>query len=111
MSIFSSCFSGSQLSKDLRLIENGEYRITDEEEVNEDDEDYEGLPSGHLYLWYPEILKIIAFKQILFYYSELAVKRLLLKYFSLCLRAIMRIVYNPNNFYSLLRIVLKTELN
>lgn len=50
MSIFSSCFSGSQLSKDLRPIENGEYRIRDEEEVNEDDEDYEGQPSGHLYL-------------------------------------------------------------
>ncbi|KAA0709712.1 Kazal-type serine protease inhibitor domain-containing protein 1 [Triplophysa tibetana] len=41
---------GSHLSKDLRPIEKGEYRITDEEEVNEDDEDYEGRPSGHLYL-------------------------------------------------------------
>ncbi|XP_065120114.2 kazal-type serine peptidase inhibitor domain 2 [Paramisgurnus dabryanus] len=41
---------GSHLSKDLRPIENGEYRITEEEEANVDDEDYEGRPSGYMYL-------------------------------------------------------------
>lgn len=89
MPTFSSCFSGSQLGKDLRPIENGEYRITGDEEVNEDDEDYEGQPSGHMYLWDPEIIKIIAFKQIPFYYFEPAVNRVLLKYSSPSFGAIM----------------------
>uniref|UniRef100_A0A8C1T452 Kazal-type serine peptidase inhibitor domain 2 n=1 Tax=Cyprinus carpio TaxID=7962 RepID=A0A8C1T452_CYPCA len=40
---------GPQLSKEFRQKENGAYRISGEEE-NVDDEDYEGQPSGYMYL-------------------------------------------------------------
>ncbi|XP_052006246.1 kazal-type serine peptidase inhibitor domain 2 [Xyrauchen texanus] len=41
--------TGSQLTKDLQQNEKGAYKILDEEE-NIDDEDYEGQPSGYMYL-------------------------------------------------------------
>ncbi|XP_077103512.1 kazal-type serine peptidase inhibitor domain 2 [Siphateles boraxobius] len=40
---------GSQLNKEFRRKEKGAYRISGEEE-NVDDEDYEGQPSGYMYL-------------------------------------------------------------
>lgn len=49
MTFFSLYFPGSQLNKEFRQKENGAYRISGEEE-NVDDEDYEGQPSGYMYL-------------------------------------------------------------
>ncbi|KTF75486.1 hypothetical protein cypCar_00047584 [Cyprinus carpio] len=42
-------YGGSQLSKEFRKKENQAYRISGEE-GNVDDEDYEGQPSGYMYL-------------------------------------------------------------
>lgn len=47
--MFSLYFPGSQLTKEFWQKENRAYQISSEEE-NVDDEDYEGQPSGYMYL-------------------------------------------------------------